>query len=70
MELHGTACEKQDHHLSQYLTREFMDVQLDTMNELGCKMTQLGMVGEGAGLYLYDRNLLKEERKRNVQKYI
>lgn len=56
--------------MSQYLTREFMDVQLDTMNELGCKMTQLGMVGEGAGLYLYDRNLLKEERKRNVQKYI
>lgn len=70
MELHGTAKQKQDHHLCQYLARDFMDTQLESMNDLGCKMTQLNLVGDGAGLYLYDRNLQKDEKKRNVQKYI
>lgn len=70
IELHKAATDKQDHHLSQYLATDFMDTQLESMNELGCKLTQVTMVGEGAGLYLYDRNLVKDERKMQVQKYI
>lgn len=71
MELHSVARTKQDHHLAQYLVTDFMDMQLQAMNELGGRLTQLNMVGDGAGLYLYDQDLLKEEeQKRNVQKYI
>lgn len=68
LDVHNVATQKEDHHLSHYLIKEFMDEQLDAMNELGCRSTQLQMVGEGAGLYIYDRNLLKEERRRTGPK--
>lgn len=56
--------------MAQYLVSDFMEHQLDSMNELGSRLTQLNMVGDGAGLYMYDRHLQKEERKHNVQKFI
>lgn len=68
MELHATAREKKDHHLTHYLVKEFMNTQLESMNDLGERAAHLAMVGEGAGLYLYDRQLLKAEKKRSPSK--
>lgn len=68
MELHGAARCKEDHHLATYLAKDFMDDQLESMNSLAYKMTQINRVGEGAGLYIYDKHLLKEERRRADKK--
>lgn len=68
MELHATAREKKDYHLTHYLVKEFMNTQLDMMNDLSERATHLALVGEGAGMFLYDRQLLKAEKKRSPSK--
>lgn len=68
MEVHNCASSRCDHHLTNFLVTDFMEAQLQAMKDLSQRLTHCCMVGNGAGLYIYDRDLYTEECQREEGK--
>ena len=46
-----------DPHLTNYLEEEFLDEQVEAINKLAQYVTNLHRVGEGLGVYIFDKEL-------------
>ena len=58
LDLHVVASANSDHHLTDFLEKEFLDSQVETIKELGDLITKLKRAGpEGLGEYLFDKDL-------------
>jgi len=54
-ELHD--CAENDPHLQDYVASNYLDEQVQAIYVLKCKITKLQRVGDGYGLYMFDRDL-------------
>lgn len=55
--LHKVAGAHEDPHLSDYLEEHFLDEQTESINKLAKYHTNLVRVGDGLGVYMFDREL-------------
>lgn len=59
------AAAKNDSNLCDFLENEYLQEQVDSMKEIADFVTNLKRVGEGLGVYIFDRQLLNEEKTSN-----
>lgn len=57
LDIHGIGTSKEDANLCDFLESEYLQEQVDAIKELGDHVTNLKRVGEGLGVYLYDKEL-------------
>lgn len=57
LDLHKIATKHGDAHLSNYLEEEFLDEQAEAINKLSKQITNLQRVGDGLGVYLFDKDI-------------
>ena len=55
--LHKVASDNNDPHLSDFLEEHFLDEQVEAIKKLADLITRLKLVGEGLGVYLFDKDL-------------
>jgi len=55
--LHKVASENNDPHLSDFVEEHFLDEQVESIKKLADLITRLKLVGEGLGVYLFDKDL-------------
>lgn len=55
LELHGIAGKHNDAHLCDFLESEFLNEQVDSINQLGHLITQANRCGEGLGEFEFDK---------------
>ena len=53
--LHGVAAGKTDAHLCDYLEEEFLDEQVQSINEIAKLITNAERCGTGLGVYQFDK---------------
>ena len=58
--LHNYSAKLNNHNLSNFLQTSIINSQLDLIRQLNILSTQLKVCGQGAGLYIFDQNLLKK----------
>ena len=64
LNLHALGSSKNDAHLCDFLESEFLNEQVESIKELGDKITQLKRAGPvGLGEYLFDRDLKSSSAK-------
>lgn len=51
------ASSHEDPHLTNYLEEHFLDEQVESINKLAKHHTNLVRVGDGLGVFLYDKEL-------------
>lgn len=61
LEIHAASTANDDPHFCDFLESEFLTEQVDAIKEIGDYVTQLTRVGEGLGVYLFDKELQKKE---------
>lgn len=61
LELHGIASSHSDANLCDFLETEFLQEQVDAIKEIADHVTNLKRVGEGLGVYMFDKELSKSE---------
>nr|CAH0112501.1 unnamed protein product [Daphnia galeata] len=57
LDLHKVASGHNDSHLSDYLEEHFLEEQVESINKLAKHHTNLVRVGDGLGVYLYDKEM-------------
>lgn len=57
MELHGIASGHNDANLCDFLETEFLQEQVDAIKEIADHVTNLKRVGEGLGVFVFDKEL-------------
>ena len=57
LDLHKVASGHNDAHLTNYLEEHFLDEQVESINKLAKHHTNLVRVGDGLGVFLYDKEL-------------
>nr|ABK91580.1 ferritin 3-like protein [Daphnia pulex] len=57
LDLHKVASSHEDPHLTNYLEEHFLDEQVESINKLAKHHTNLVRVGDGLGVFLYDKEL-------------
>lgn len=60
LKIHRIATDNNDSHLCDFLESEYLQEQVDAMKEIGDYLTNLKRVGEGLGVYIFDRELSGE----------
>ncbi|XP_026667799.1 soma ferritin-like isoform X3 [Ceratina calcarata] len=61
LDLHALAEKHKDANFLDFLETEYLQEQVDSMNELANHVTKLERVGEGLGVYMFDQELKEEE---------
>lgn len=59
MDLHAVASDAHDANLCDFLESEFLQEQVEAINELAIHVTNLQRVGGGLGVFEYDKILAK-----------
>lgn len=62
LDIHGIATEKNDANMCDFLESEYLQEQVDAIKELGDHLTNLRRVGEGLGVYIFDKELAEESK--------
>ncbi|KAF7987531.1 hypothetical protein HCN44_003293 [Aphidius gifuensis] len=57
LELHGLASTHNDAHFEDFLESEFLPEQVESIKELADHITNLERVGEGLGVYMFDKHI-------------
>lgn len=57
LEIHGIAALHSDANMCDFLETHFLQEQVDAIKELGDHITNLERVGEGLGVYMFDKQL-------------
>ncbi|GLV37091.1 Ferritin 3 heavy chain homologue [Carabus blaptoides fortunei] len=60
LELHGVASSHGDANLCDFLETEFLQEQVDAIKEIADHVTNLKRVGEGLGVYVFDKEIKHE----------
>lgn len=60
LQIHATASEHKDENFCDFLETEFLQEQVDSIKEISDHVTNLKRVGEGLGVYMFDRNLAED----------
>ena len=55
LQLHKTANCHEDAHLSDYLEENFLDEQVESINEISKLLTNARRCGDGLGIYQFDK---------------
>lgn len=55
LELHGIATTHNDANFEDFLETEFLQEQVDSIKEIADHVTNLERVGEGLGVYIFDK---------------
>lgn len=63
--MHVLASEKNDPDMTNFLEENYLREQVYEIREMACKVTQLRLIGDGLGIHLFDRELLKESKKKD-----
>lgn len=61
LEMHAAAAASNDPHFVDFLESNFLTEQVESIKEIGDYVTQLNRVGEGLGVYMFDKDLLKKD---------
>ncbi|GJQ65173.1 Fer3HCH [Trypoxylus dichotomus] len=61
LQLHGIASHHNDANLCDFLETHYLQEQVDAIKEIADHVTNLKRVGEGLGVYMFDKNLGDEE---------
>lgn len=61
MDLHRIATTHNDANFCDFLETEFLQEQVDAIKEIADNVTQLKRVGEGLGVFVFDKELQKKE---------
>ena len=56
-DLHRVAGSHNDAHLSDFLESKFLEEQVESVNKIGEMITKLRRVGDGLGVYIFDKDL-------------
>lgn len=62
--IHAIASENKDENFCDFLETEFLQEQVDSIKEISDKITNLKRVGEGLGVYMFDRDLLDRHAEK------
>lgn len=57
LDLHRVAESHNDSHLTNFLEEEYLKEQAESMNKLAKYITNLQCVGDGLGVYIFDKDL-------------
>lgn len=57
LKIHRIASDNNDVNLSDFLENEYLQEQVDSMKEISEHITNLKRVGDGLGVYVFDRQL-------------
>lgn len=60
LQIHAIASGKKDINLCDFLENEYLQEQVDSIKEISDYVTSLKRVGEGLGVYMFDRELNRE----------
>jgi ferritin heavy chain len=55
--MHKVAGAQNDAHLTNYLEGEFLEEQVESINKIAKMHTNLLRVGDGLGVYIFDKDL-------------
>jgi len=55
--MHKVASERNDPHLTDYLEGKFLDEQVEAINKIAKMHTNLVRVGDGLGVFVFDKEL-------------
>lgn len=55
--MHKVAGSQNDAHLSNFLEEHFLDEQVESINKIAKMHTNLVRVGDGLGVYIFDKDL-------------
>lgn len=61
MTLHAVGAMHNDANFCDFIENEFLQEQVDAIKEIGDHVTNLKRVGEGLGVYMFDKELVKED---------
>lgn len=61
MEIHAIASSHKDENFCDFLETEYLQEQVDSMKEIGDHITNLQRVGEGLGVYMFDKQIGDEK---------
>lgn len=57
LDLHKVAAKHGDAHLDNFLEEDYLEEQVETINKLAKYVTNLQRVGDGLGVYIFDKEL-------------
>lgn len=57
LDLHKIATDHNDANLCDFLETEFLQEQVDSIKDIADKLTNICRVGEGLGIFVFDREL-------------
>lgn len=57
MDLHKVASNHNDSHLTNFLEEEYLKEQAESINKISKYVTNLQHVGDGLGIYIFDKEL-------------
>lgn len=57
LKLHSLASNHNDPNFVDFIETEYLQEQVDSMKEIGDHVTNLERVGEGLGVFMFDRQL-------------
>jgi ferritin heavy chain len=57
LEIHVIASNQNDANMCDFLESEFLQEQVDAIKEIGDHVTNLKRVGEGLGVFMFDKQL-------------
>lgn len=60
MRLHAIASNHNDAHFMDFLEGEYLTEQVDSIREIAAHVTNLERVGEGLGVFVFDKELNKD----------
>lgn len=61
--MHFVAGDLKDANFCDFLETEFLQEQVDSMKEIGDHITNLKRVGEGLGVYMFDKQLQEHDHE-------
>lgn len=61
LELHGIASTHNDANFLDFLETEFLQEQVDAIKEISDHVTNLERVGEGLGVFIFDKKLTDQD---------
>ena len=61
LQIHATATEHNDANFADFLESEFLQEQVDSMKEISDHITNLKRVGEGLGVFVFDKEMSERE---------
>lgn len=65
LQIHCIASEHRDENFCDFLETEFLQEQVDSIKEISDHITNLKRVGEGLGVYMFDRQMVEEGEQKN-----